>query len=208
MLLKGAVTVTGSVVGAITLNPIVIACVIIIYDINIMKTKKPVLNMVMGKKNMFHSNHISTLLTEEEIIKLKKLYMHYHRLYKCYYWKYKKLKRLYLTLTLSSIGLTVVGTISGTITLNPIVMAGVAGPGVMIQGYLTKSNLRQKITKCHFAYTSYKKILVQLRNFLSGSTYDENIFLSDNKVIDELIIDQCPIIDAYFVKYDKLFLVE
>ena len=156
--------------------------------------------------SIFKWNHISKNLTSDEITKLQNLYKHYHKLFKCYQWKYKKLRRLKLSLQLSSISLTIVGTITGSITLNPVVVGTVVGAGVIIQGYLAKTNLSQRVAKCRLAYTSYEKIMVQLRHFLRGIPYDENVFLSDIKIIDDMIIDQCPSVDEYFKKYNKKFI--
>ena len=155
-------------------------------------------------QNIFNWNHISSDLSEEKILELKELYKNYHRLFKCYQWKYKKLKRVKISLEMSSIGLTVTGSVVGAITLNPIVIACVAGPGVLIQGYLTKSNLINNIEQCKFAYTSYEKILIQIKSFLRG-LYDDTIFLSDVKIIDDIVIDTCPTIDKYLKKYNSKF---
>ena len=162
--------------------------------------------MPVVKKNIFNWNHISDKLTDDEITELQNLYKHYHKLFKCYQWKYKKLRRLKLSLHLSSIGLTVVGTITGSVTLNPVIAGCVVGAGVIIQGYMAKSDLVQRIAKCRLAYTSYEKIMVQLRSYLRGMEYDENVLLSDIKVIDDMIIDQCPSVDEYFEKYKKKFI--
>ena len=158
------------------------------------------------KKKIFSWNHISEKLNENQIEELKALYKNYHRLFKCYHWKYKKLRRLKISLQLSSISLTVIGTITGSVTLNPVVGGTVVGAGVIIQGYLTKTNLSQRIGKCRLAYTSYEKIMVQLRSFMRGMPYDENVFLSDIKIIDDMIIDQCPSADEYSKKYNKKFI--
>ena len=159
-----------------------------------------------SKKKIFYWNHISNYLTEDEISELKTLRKNYHRLFKCYQWKYKKLRRLKLLLEMSSIGLTVIGSVVGAVTLNPIVIACVAGPGVLIQGYLTKSNLINMVDRCRFAYTSYNNICVQLKSYLRGLSYDENMFLSDFKIIDDIVIDQCPSIDKYLSKYNSKFI--
>ena len=98
-------------------------------------------------RNIFNWNHICNDLNENQILELKALYKNYHRLFKCYQWKYKKLKRLKISLEMSSIGLTVTGSVVGAITLNPLVIACVAGPGVSIQGYLTKSNLINNVER-------------------------------------------------------------
>ena len=150
-------------------------------------------------------NHISDSLSYDEVNKLQALYRSYHRLQMCYKWKYKKLRRLKLFLELSSIGLTTVGAIVGGITLNPIILGSLTGSGIMIQAYLTKSDLNKRVDRCKFAFTSYERVLVQLKSFLRGLLYDESNFLSDLKVIDDIIIDQCPCIEKYFDKYDKVF---
>ena len=150
-------------------------------------------------------NHISDSLSYDEVNKLQALYRSYHRLQLCYKWKYKKLRRLKLFLELSSIGLTTTGAIIGGVTLNPIILGSLTGSGIMIQAYLTKSDLNKRVDRCKFAFTSYERVLVQLKSFLRGLLYDESNFLSDLKVIDDIIIDQCPSIEKYFDKYDKVF---
>ena len=157
------------------------------------------------KRNIYGFNHISVKLKITEVEKLQSLYKYYHKLFKCYQWKYIKLKKIKLVLHLSSITLTVVGTITGSVTLNPIVAGCVVGSGVIIQGYLAKSNITKKIAQCRLAYTSYEKILVQLKSYLRGMNYDMKIFLSDVKIIDEMVIDQCPLVDDLFKKYDKRY---
>ena len=150
-------------------------------------------------------NHISDSLSYDEVNKLQALYRSYHRLQMCYKWKYKKLRRLKLFLELSSIGLTTVGAIVGGITLNPIILGSLTGSGIMIQAYLTKSDLNKRVDRCKFAFTSYERVLVQLKSFLRGLLYDESNFLSDLKVIDDIIIDQCPSIEKYFDKFNEVF---
>ena len=121
-------------------------------------------------KKIFTFNHILTDLSEEEIEKFKCLYK--NRLCTCYRWKYKKMKRVKLSLEMTSIGLTSVGSIAGAITLNPIIL-----------GLLT---------------TTYNKILTQIKAYLRGMPYDETVFLSDVKVIDDIVIDCCPSVTALF----------
>ena len=150
-------------------------------------------------------NHISDSLSYEEVNKLQALYRSYHRLQMCYKWKYKKLRRLKLFLELSSIGLTTTGAIIGGVTLNPIILGSLTGSGIMIQTYLTKSDLNKRVDRCKFAFTSYEKVLVQLKSFLRGLPYDECNFLTDLKVLDDIIIDQCPSADKYYDKYNEVF---
>ena len=152
------------------------------------------------KRNIYGFNHISVKLNPHDVDKLQSLYKNYHKLFKCYQWKYLKLKKIHMSLHISSITLTVVGTITGSVTLNPIVAGCVVGAGVVIQGYLAKSNIVQLIAQCRLAYTSYEKILIQLKSYLRGLEYDMKILLSDIKIIDEMVIDQCPSADDFSKK--------
>ena len=127
-------------------------------------------------KKIFIFNHISTDLSKEEIEKFNRLYN--HRLYTCYQWKYKKIKGIKLSPEMLSIVLTATGSIAGGVTLNPFVLGCVAGPGILIRGYLTKSNITDKVEQCKFAYTTYYKILAQIKAFLRGMPYNETVFLS------------------------------
>ena len=151
-------------------------------------------------KKIFTFNHILNGLSKEEIEKFKHLYKNYHRLCTCYRWKYKKMKRIRLSLEMTSIGLTSIGSIAGGVTLNPVVLACIAGPGILIQGYLTQTDLPNKVEQCKFAYTTYHKILTQVKAFLRGMPYDETVFLSNVKVIDDIIIDRCPSVNKLFYK--------
>ena len=160
---------------------------------------------IMEPINIFEWNHISCDLDQKEIEILKNLYRYYHKRYKCYEWQFLKLERIHLYLKMTSIGLTVSGTIVGSVTLNPIVLASIEGPGILIQGYLMKSDIANKIDKCHFAYTSYQKILTNLRGFLRGMSYDKKELLHDIKTIDDIVIDSCPSIDHFYKKYNKKF---
>jgi len=95
-------------------------------------------------KNIFNFNHISEELSESQIIKLRNLYRFYHKQFICYKWKYQKLKKNKFALEMSSIALTVSGAIIGSVTLNPIPLAILSGSGVLIQGYSTNLELKEK----------------------------------------------------------------
>ena len=151
-------------------------------------------------------NHISNSLSYDEVNKLKTIYRSYHRLQMVYKWKYKRLRRLKLSLELSSISLTTVGAILGSITLNPIILGSLTGCGIMIQAYLTKSDLNRRVDRCRFAFTSYERVLIQFKSFLRGLPYNESNFLTDLKVLDDIVIDQCPSVDKYFNKYNSKFI--
>ena len=154
----------------------------------------------MRRKSIVY-NHISKDLSEDEVNKLKQWYSYYHKVYTCFKWKYKKLKKVNMVI----LGLTVSSTIVGGITLIPIILGCISSPGILIQGYLSKSNIETKTEMCRYACTSYQKILKQMKSFLHGMTCEESIFLSDLKIIDDVVTDLCPPTNGMSKKYDKIY---
>ena len=108
---------------------------------------------------------------------------------------------------MTSIGLATIGSIAGGVTLNPFVLGCVAGPGILIQGYLTKSVITDKVEGCKFAYMTYYKRLTQIKAFLRGIPYDEVVFLPNVKVIDDIVIECCPSVTRIFDKYNEKVIV-
>lgn len=77
----------------------------------------------------------------------------------------------------------------GCVCLNPIITRSISRTGIVIQHYNIK-----KAEQCNFAFTSYGKILTQIRSYLRGLPHDETMFLS--YVIDD-ITDICLPIGLY-----------
>ena len=93
-----------------------------------------------------------------------------------------------------------IGTISGGITLNPVVLGVVNGAGVG-----KKNNYKRKIEMSRIAFTTYEKVLVELRAALRGDEWSKKEFVDRMKLIDEMIIDQTPIADRFVSRYNKKF---
>ena len=98
-----------------------------------------------------------------------------------------------------------IGTISGGITLNPVVLGVVNGAGVVVAGIGKKNNYKRKIEMSRIAFTTYEKVLVELRAALRGDEFNKQEFIERMKLIDEMIIDQTPIADRFVSRYNKNF---
>ena len=98
-----------------------------------------------------------------------------------------------------------IGTISGGITLNPVVLGVVNGAGVIVAGIGKKNNYKRKIEMSRIAFTTYEKVLVELRAVLRGDEWNKQEFVDRMKLIDEMIIDQTPIADRFASRYSKKF---
>ena len=104
-----------------------------------------------------------------------------------------------------SLTLTTVGIIVGGITINPIILGCVSGPGIVLQGYIAKSGLDGKVNRCKYAYISYEKTLTLIKSHLRGVPYDENALLTELKLIDDFVIDHCPPLGKIVRKYDTVY---
>ena len=100
-----------------------------------------------------------------------------------------------------------IGTIASEITLNPVVLRVVNGAGVVVAGIGKKKNYKRKIEMRRIAFTTYEKVLVELRSALGGDKFNKQEFIDRMKIIDEMIIDQTPIADRFTIasRYNKKF---
>ena len=55
------------------------------------------------------------------------------------------------------------------------------------------------------AFTTYEKVLVELRAALRGDEWNKQDFIDRMKLIDELIIYQTPLADKFESRYKKKF---
>ena len=156
-------------------------------------------------KDIFEFNHIDRSLSKSDITTLKDFYSHYHKKYWCFKKCFKSYKFLDNFFTISGKCLVAIGTITGGITLNPIILGVVNGAGLIIAGVGKKNNYKRKIEMSRIAFTTYEKVLVELRSALRGDEWSKKEFVDRMKLIDEMIIDQTPIADRFVNRYNEKF---
>ena len=156
-------------------------------------------------KDIFEFNHIDPSLSKSDVKTLKDFYSYYHKKYWCFKRSYKSYKFLDNFFSITGIFLVAVGTISGGITLNPVVLGVINGAGVIVAGVGKKNNYKRKIEMTRIAYTTYEKVLIELRAVLRGDDWDKQKFVDRMKLIDDMIIDQTPEPDKFEVKYNNKY---
>ena len=73
-------------------------------------------------------------------------------------------------------------------------------------GITKKKDFKKKIETSKLAYTTYEKVLVELRSALRGDEWNKQEFIDRIKILDEMIIDQCPSsADNFAEKYKNKF---
>ena len=157
------------------------------------------------KKDIFEFNHIDNLLSENEIKTIKEFYEYYHKKFWRFKKTYKHFKILDESINISGILLMIIGTISGGLTMNPIILGVINGAGILLTNFGKMKNYKKKIEMTKIAFTTYEKVLVELRSALRGDEFDKDLFIDKMKVIDEMIIDQTPLADKFVKKYDRKY---
>ena len=151
-------------------------------------------------KDIFEFNHIDNSLSESDIETLKNFYKHYHKKYWCFKKAYKRLDEC---ITISGAGLVIIGSIKGGITLNPIILGIINATGVLVASIEKVKNYKKKTEMSRIAYTSYNKVLVELRSPLRGDEFSKRELIDRTNIMDEIIIDQTPLVDKFVKKYKK-----
>ena len=107
------------------------------------------------KHDIFEFNHIDNFLSEEEIKPLKEFYEYYHKKYWCFKKTFKHFKILNETINISGILLMIIGTISGGLTMNPIILGVINGVGILLTNFGRMKNYKKKIEMTSIAFTTY-----------------------------------------------------
>ena len=156
-------------------------------------------------KDIFEFNHIDPSLSKSDVKTIKDFYSYYHKKYWCFKKSYNSYKFLDNFISISSMTLVAIGTISGGLTLNPIILGVINGAGIIIAGIGKKNNYSRKLEMSQIAFTTYEKVLVELRSALRGDDWNKEEFIDRMKLIDEMIIDQTPKADRFSSKYEEKF---
>ena len=136
----------------------------------------------MKKYSVFEFNHIDNLLSEEEIKTLKEFYKYYHKKFWCFKKTYKHFKILDESITITGILLVIIGTITCGLTLNPIIRGVINGFGILLTNFGKMKNYKKKMEMTKIVFTTYDKVLVELRSAMRRDEFDKNQFIDKMKL--------------------------
>ena len=100
----------------------------------------------------------------------------------------------------------VIGAVDGGLTSNPAILGSISGAGLVLKTLSDTKNYKRKIEMSKFAFSSYQKILLDLRTALRGGPFDKNDFLKEINILDDTIVDFAPLVTRFKKEYAKTFL--
>ena len=137
---------------------------------------------------------------------LDSLYAFYHRQWWCYSQMYRVFKPRQALLNGVDLLVLAAGMIAGSICENSIVVTCLAAWGTVLKGWNDFKKFPIQVDRCQFAYTTYAKILTELRTYARGIPFDEDTFLVKVQKLDDTITDFSPAIsDECTQKYHRRF---
>ena len=148
--------------------------------------------MSSRKQSVINFNHIDKNLNEVTLKTLKSLYEFYHKKWWCYKKQFRTMKNVSLVCKMGSTALIVGGTIAGGVTLNPIILGTISGAGMLLKTFSDYKKFEKKIEMFRYAYTTYEKVLTDLRSHFRGKQFDLDSFVSEMLIIDQTMTDICP----------------
>ena len=145
-------------------------------------------------------------LDPEVLQTLDSLYAFYHRQWWCYSHMYRVFKVHQDLLNALALLVVAAGMIASSICENSFVVSSLTAGATVIKGRDDFKKISIKVDRCKFAYTTYAKILTELRTYLRGIPFEEDIFLIKMQTFDDTITEFSPAIsDRCAQNYHRLF---
>ena len=93
----------------------------------------------------------------------------------------------------------------GSVKLNPAILASISGAGLAVKTYSETKDYKRKIEMSKYAFTTYQKVLLDLRTAQRGGLYDKNNFKKELNVLDDTTVDFNPLVTKSEKQYYKTF---
>ena len=91
-------------------------------------------------------------------------------------------------------------------TLNPLVLGTISGTGLLLKSTMEFKIISKKSS--HHCVCRLEKILVDLRSFVRGKPYDDQNYLTQLRVLEDIVIDMCPLFNNWDKEYSQKFISE
>lgn len=149
------------------------------------------------------------ITSAEELRQLDGLYAFYHKQWWCrlqMYYHFKRCHAIFSALTLLVLALSIV---VGTVWEESYAVVGLTAFATFIKGWSEFKKYSVKMNMCRFAYTTYEKTLIELKNFARGGPEDMSHFLDKMQTLDGIVTDFTPpTYDTFTTLYSTKFVHE
>ena len=99
-----------------------------------------------------------------------------------------------------------IGAVAGGLTANPAILGSISGACLVLKTLSDTKNYNRKIEMSKFAFSTYQKILLDLRTALRVGPFDKNDYLKELNILDDTIVDFALLVTRFERQYAKKFL--
>ena len=144
----------------------------------------------------------------ETLQRLHGLFAFYHKQWWCrlqMFYRFKKLNALFNGVALLIMAVSMV---VGSVWKESLTMVGLTALATLVKGWSDFKKYSFKMDMCRFAYTTYEKTLIELRNHAQAGVdeHQMNSFLIKMQTIDDTVTDITPPTrESYIRDYTKKF---
>lgn len=75
---------------------------------------------------------------------------------------------------------------------DPVILASISGAGLALKSYSETKDYNRKIEMSKYAFTTYEKVLLDLRTALRGGAFNKGDFIQELSILDDTIVDFTP----------------
>ena len=128
----------------------------------------------------------------DEYQQLNSLHATYHKQWWCRLQMFYYFKRYHTILNVLTLLVLAASLVVGTVWKDSYAVVALTATATFIKGWSDFKKYSLKMDMCRFAYTTYEKTLIELKNYARGETYDRTLFLIKMQTLDDIITDFTP----------------
>ena len=132
---------------------------------------------------------------------LEGLHAYYNKHWWCRLQMYLYFKRCYTLFNVVTLLISSASMIVGSVWHESFVMVALRAAAAFVKGWSDFKKYSHKMDVCRFAYITYEKTLMELKNYVRAHEFDINTFLIKMQTLDELVTD----FDFLFERYKQLY---
>ena len=106
---------------------------------------------------------------------------------------------------MGSTGLIVIGTVVGSMTLNPATLSSISGAGLALKIYSETKDYKRKVEMSKYAFNTYQKVLLDVRTVLRGGAFNKDDFIKEMNILHDTIVNFSPLVTKFEKQYAKQF---
>ena len=141
----------------------------------------------------------------EKMEQLEGLHACYHKQWWCRLQMFNYFKRCHTLCNVVTLAILALSMIVGSVWKESFAMLGLTAAATFVKGWSDFKKYSLKMDMSRFAYTTYEKTLIELKNYARGNEFDINTFLVKMQTLDDIVTDFTPpVLERYTrLYYDK-----